>query len=128
MFSCKAEIRDGELLLNNELILYCRSLVNMEVHICIDTKFKRSDKQNAYYWGVVIQMLCDNLGYFPDEVHELLKMKFWGTKEIIDFEGKIKIIGNSTTTTNTKDYEIKLEMIRIWALQEFGIDIPKPNE
>jgi hypothetical protein len=128
MFSCKAEIRDGELLLNNELILYCRSLVNMEVHICIDTKFKRSDKQNAYYWGVVIQMLCDNLGYFPDEVHELLKMKFWGTKEIIDFEGKIKIIGNSTTTSNTKDYEIKLEMIRIWALQGFGIDIPKPNE
>ena len=79
--------------------------------------------QNGYYWGVVIPILSDYFGYMPDEMHDALKYKFLrigGTDQL----PKIK----STTKLDTKEWEDLMEQIRIWALNDHGIKIPKPHE
>jgi len=32
-------------------------------------KQKRSIEQNGYYWGIVINMIAEEMGHTPDEVH-----------------------------------------------------------
>lgn len=39
-------------------------------------KSQRSSQANRFYWGVVIAAFCEATGYEPDEMHELLAMKF----------------------------------------------------
>ena len=36
----------------------------------------RSNMQNNYYWACIVQPLGQELGYFPDEMHDTLKVKF----------------------------------------------------
>lgn len=91
-----------------------------------ELKSERSDRQNRYYWGVVIRLLADNFGYSPMEVHEVLKGIFL-PKEL-NF-GIMKVISTrSTTSLKTDEFEDYLEKVRVWANQEFGLLIPLPNE
>ena len=90
----------------------------------------RSNMQNNYYWACIVQPLGQELGYFPDEMHDTLKVKFaseWQSIEIND-----KIVGlqtvKSTANMNTKDFEVYADQIRIWALTELGIRLMLPNE
>ena len=90
----------------------------------------RSNMQNNYYWACIVQPLANDLGYFPDEMHDTLKVKFaseWQSIEIND-----KIVGlqtvKSTANMNTKDFEVYADQIRIWALTELGIRLMLPNE
>jgi hypothetical protein len=75
----------------------------------------RSNMQNNYYWSCIVQPLASELGYFPDEMHDTLKVKF------------LQVV-NSTARMNTKDFEVYAEQIRIWALNELGIRLMLPNE
>ena len=81
----------------------------------------RSNNQNKYYWGVVIKILGDELGYMPDEMHEALKWKF------LRKGGKLETV-KSTSSLTTIEFEEYLELIRIWALRDLEIAIPLPNE
>ena len=36
----------------------------------------RSEKENRYYWGVVLKLIAEHTGHTPEEVHSGLKMKF----------------------------------------------------
>jgi len=91
-----------------------------------ELKSERSDRQNGYYWVVVIRILADNFGYTPMEIHEALK----STLLPKEFEfATMKITSSrSTTSLNTSEFEEYLEKVRIWANQEFGVIIPLPNE
>ncbi len=73
-------------------------------------KNNRSKNQNAYYWGVVIPMLSDHLGYLPDETHEAIKWKFLrkgGTDKLPTVR--------SSTSLDKIEWEDLMEKIRIWA-------------
>lgn len=37
---------------------------------------KRSLPQNRYYWGVVLEDIADQTGYWPDEIHDFNKKNF----------------------------------------------------
>lgn len=89
---------------------------------------KRSVQQNRYYWGVIIKLLCEHTGFFPDEMHELLRRKFMPVTKTIRQTGEQVIVGKSTTENDTADQEIYHEMIRTWALTELDVLIPLPNE
>jgi len=39
-------------------------------------KMSRSQKQNAYYWGVVLKTIGDDTGYLPEEMHQLMTREF----------------------------------------------------
>lgn len=82
----------------------------------------RSNKENKYYWGVVIKILGDHLGYFPKEMHEILKHEFL----LID-DGRFKYV-RSTTSLSTVEMEDYLSKIRMWASSEHSCYVPEPNE
>jgi hypothetical protein len=90
----------------------------------------RSNMQNNYYWACIVQPLANELGYFPDEMHDTLKVKFsseWQSIDINDKQIGLQTI-KSTATMNTKDFEVYADQIRIWALTELGIRLMLPNE
>ena len=90
----------------------------------------RSQMQNNYYWASIVQPLANELGYFPDEMHDTLKVKFaseWQSIEINDKQIGLQTV-NSTARMNTKDFEVYADQIRIWALSELGIRLMLPNE
>jgi hypothetical protein len=93
---------------------------------------QRSNPQNRYYWGCVVQVISDELGYTRTEVHEMLKQKFLTSMECI----KNKRTGisylipkeKSTTSLDTKSWEEFMSQVREWASMALNIYIPEPNE
>jgi hypothetical protein len=86
--------------------------------------------QNNYYWACIVQPLASELGYFPDEMHDTLKVKFaseWQGTIINNKHIDLNIV-HSTARMNTKDFEVYADQIRIWALYELGIRLMLPNE
>ena len=90
-------------------------------------KDSRSDNQNRYYWGVVIKLLCDEIGYLPEEMHEILKQKFLSTRTV-KIGGEEYSIPDSSSTLNTTEFEDYLSKIRTWASQDLELLIPLPND
>jgi hypothetical protein len=102
----------------------CKSEINLkELRL-------RSTQENRYYWGVIVKTLSQELGYNPEEIHEILKHKF--LKEIINLKTKQGIdlieITKSTTSLTTIDFEDYLSKIREWASIELSIYLALPNE
>ena len=90
----------------------------------------RSNMQNNYYWKCIVQTLSEELGYFPDEMHDILKVKFaseWQSVMVKDKTIGLQVV-KSSATMNTKDFEVYADQIRIWALTELGIRLMMPNE
>lgn len=92
----------------------------------------RSQKQNAYYWGVVIHPISEHTGYPPDDVHELLKAIFIPKPMAIlkgngDIVGQY-VLGGSTRSMNTEEFSDFTERIKEWAATELDIYIPDPDE
>ncbi len=93
-------------------------------------KSKRTNDQNAYYWGVVIPILSNFFGHDnPDDMHEDLKQKFNPVQSKIDPN---KIIGGTTTKLSTVDFfsaeDSYVERICRWAAMEYEIYIPPPKK
>lgn len=117
--------QDKQMLFN-----YLKELGNDYIVKVKKQRNNRSTMQNNYYWACIVQPLAAELGYFPDELHDTLKVKFsseWESIEIND-----KIIGlqkvNSTAQMNSKEFEVYVDQIRIWALTELGVRLMLPNE
>ena len=109
---------------------YIQGLKDCKVEVIVKKKINRrtqgnpdeESNQNGYLWGVVYPILCSHFGYFQDEMHAAIKYKFLrkgGTREL-------PIIG-STGKLNKHEWECLMEDIRIWALTDFNITIPLPN-
>lgn len=92
----------------------------------------RSNPQNRYYWGCVIQTLSDELGYTKDEVHAMLKHKFLTSMDSIKNErtGISYLIPKekSTTVLDTKEWEEFMSQVREFASMALNIYIQEPNE
>ena len=102
---------------------YMCTLIGQRVEVIIrKPKTKRSDLQNNYYWGVVIELLSKELGYDKDEMHEILKYKFLQSNAM----GMPYI--KSTTKLSTGEFEEYLSKIKRWAAEFLHIVIPDPNE
>ena len=112
------------------LINYLKELGNDYIVEVKKQKNNRTNMQNNYYWACIVQPLANEIGYFPDEMHDILKVKFASQWESIDINDKqvgLQVI-NSTATMNTKEFEIYANQIRLWALTELGVRLMLPNE
>ena len=112
------------------LIQYLKELENDYIVEVKKKRNNRSNMQNNYYWKCIVQTLSQELGYFPNEMHDILKVKFaseWQSIEINNKQVGLQVL-NSTATMNTKAFEIYAEQIRIWALSELNIRLMLPNE
>jgi len=85
-------------------------------------KKRRTNNQNSYYWGVVIPILCETLGYSNEEMHEALKWKFLRNKD----REKLPTV-KSTAGLSTIEFGNYIDEIVRWASQE-GIVIPDPYQ
>ena len=82
----------------------------------------RTEQQNKYYWGVVVALIADELGYNPwerQEVHNALKLAVRGG--LGDKRLQVPI---STSTMNTSEFSEYVEDCRRWASLNLSIDIP----
>lgn len=105
-----------------------KKLSGKRVYVTVDEeKPTRSNNQNRYYWSVIVQTLANEIGYTPDEMHEVLKAKF-SQKDIKQIGAEQVVIPKSTTRQKTDEFETYLESIRRFALLELQIKLPLPNE
>ena len=112
------------------LFSYLKELENDYIVSVKKQRNTRSNMQNSYYWKCIVQGLAEELGYFPNEMHDALRAKFLSEYEMIsinDNQIAINKIG-STTALNTKSFEQYTEKIRVWALTDLGIRLMLPNE
>ena len=84
----------------------------------------RSDRQNRYYWGVVIELLSQHCGYSPEEMHEALKIKFLSDRTMDD-HGLVKVRSSAKLTTD--EFIQYTNEVVIWAAQSLQIFIPDPT-
>ena len=112
------------------LFSYLKELENDYIVSVKKQRNTRSNMQNSYYWKCIVQGLAEELGYFPNEMHDALRAKLLSEYEMISYNDNqiaINKIG-STTALNTKAFEQYTEQIRVWALTDLGIRLMLPNE
>lgn len=89
---------------------------------------KRSENLNKYYWGVVIKILSDELGYLPLQMHEVLQVEISPTFSYFSkSKNKEVIVRDRTHNKSTKWFMEMIERARAWATEQ-GVYIPLPNE
>jgi hypothetical protein len=88
----------------------------------------RSNRQNAYYWGVVIKILSDHTGFDPEEMHEVLKQKFLTKFVVIQSTAEEVKITRSTSNLSTEEFEKYMEDVRRFSIQDLDCFIPLPGE
>lgn len=103
----------------------------------------RTNKQNRYYWGVVLKAYCqyfERQGHYfsNDEMHLWIKEYVWGdfqdiTVEKVDRDGVITYLPMrhilSSTTLDTLQFEERMFLSRAYAAENFdGLQIPEPSE
>ncbi|MBU1308800.1 MAG: hypothetical protein KKE30_04610 [Gammaproteobacteria bacterium] len=90
----------------------------------------RSLPQNSYYWGVIVKIISDELGYSPAQIHEMLREEF--LYEVLHIKTRDGItqkkIAKSTTEITTTEAEDYYSSIRQWASITLGLWIPEPHE
>lgn len=129
------QIEGGKLEIRNrsQMSAALRGMKDGEVLIRIERlRATRSGRQNAWYWGVIVQMLAEHTGYTPDEMHEVLKAKFIPKRfAVADGNGEIQdelVIGGSSAQLNTVEFGEYCEAIRQWAADALHVVIPDPED
>ncbi len=88
----------------------------------------RSENQNRYYWGVVVRLIAQELGYEGKE--ELNRLHIWIQEQVdhvtVMLDGSKIATGTSGLTTG--EMEAYLTSVRQWASSFLGIYVPLPNE
>lgn len=85
---------------------------------------ERTNRENKYYWSVIVEILADHTGYTKDEVHECLKLKFLSEEDVRT--GLVKL--GSTADLSTIEFEKFCSDVRQWASRDLSCYIPLPNE
>lgn len=93
---------------------------------------KRSNDQNGYYWGVVID--CYRRGFLDtwgepcsiQEAHDSLKERYNFQEMVNPDTGEILKIIKDTRSLNTSEYSEYIENCRNFIHEWFGISVPDP--
>lgn len=100
----------------------------MKCEVCghINGKSPRTTKQNRSYFGIVVKMIGDHLGYYKEEMHHALAAHFLGYEEIKIDDEVIKV-PKSTKLLSTVEFNEYVERVQRWAAEEHSIVIPDPR-
>lgn len=132
----RSNVNCGNLKRNRNLIIDAiQSFEGKDVLITFEKpKKKRSNPQNAFYYGVIIPIVKNCLrdaGYIMtnEATHDLIKLKF--LKEVIltnEDTGEIVERVKSTTELSTSQFMDFVAEISIFTNEYFGVIIPQPND
>lgn len=120
----KGIVKNGVLkLISRDKFVTWLQCLSGEVELTVKPPVKhRTSPLNKYYWGIVIQMIADETGASPDDVHQEIKRMFLRV-------GGDKIpITKSTAELSTVEFLDYLAKIRMWAASFLNLMIPLPNE
>lgn len=106
-----------------------------DIRVEFDVKKARSHRsllQNAYYHGVVVNMVRERLSDLGHEVdhnatHEFLKGRFLYSELVDEKSGEIIKVPKSSTELTKSEFMDYLEEIKRFAAQSLDIFIPDPN-
>lgn len=128
------QVTDGILKISNRRFFDAdlKTMPDGSVNITIERKSrKRSNQQNAYYWGVIIP-LCkrgfNDLGHDlnDEDTHTFLKSKFNALDIVFEDTGEVFPLGRSTTEMDTIDFMMYVEKIQQFAAEILNTIIPDP--
>ena len=92
----------------------------------LPAKHKRSLPQNRYYWGVVLEDIADQTGFWPDEIHDFNKVNF-GMKTTYYIDGEAhELVKGLSKMGRVKATEFVNRVIEHWTSK--GIAIREPNQ
>jgi hypothetical protein len=134
--SIKTKIVNGKFTSNLPMIKAVLEAYNGHtIEIVFKKRFnKRSNRQNAYYWGVIIPIMQNAIKvewgelYNKEQVHELLKANCNYEEIVNENTGEIIRRIKSTTENNTNAQEEFHNCCRELAKDYFNTTIPLPNE
>jgi hypothetical protein len=105
-----------------------------EIEVLFRLKKKhRSDPQNRYYWGVVVEMIRAGMKEMgdtvtPDQVHEFLKWRFLKEQRIDETTGEVLYeYAGSTAKLKTAEFGEYIEKCCQFAAEMLGVSIPLPR-
>lgn len=111
----------------DQLIQAFKKLSGKRAEITVRPETKsRTNEQNRYLWGVVYKYISEEIGYEPEQVHELMKFKFLKIEILV--KGNPETVIRSTTDLSTEEFNQYVERIVRWAAEFLGLVIPDPNE
>lgn len=128
------QVTDGILKISNRRFFDAdlKTMPDGSVIVTIERKSrKRSNQQNAYYWGVIIP-LCkrgfNDLGHDlnDEDTHTFLKSKFNALDIVFEDTGEVFPLGRSTTEMDTIDFMMYVEKIQQFAAEILNTIIPDP--
>ena len=95
----------------------------------VNTSFLRTTPQNRYYFGCVVKIISDEIGYTPEETHQILKSLFLQRTVFVKTKDGVNElrIEKSTTELTTIEMQEYFEHIAQWAAEKLGIYIPAPE-
>lgn len=95
---------------------------------------KRSDPQNRYYWGVVVEMIRAGMKEMgdvvtPEQVHEFLKWRFLREQRVDESTGEVLYeYAGSTAKLKTVEFGEYIEKCCQFAAEYLGVSIPLPQQ
>lgn len=108
---------------------------NIEVEVN-EYHLPRSNPQNAYYWGVVVNLTTlaiNDLGneFTEEQTHDLFKQLFLSEKKTLANKGTGEVLiekefTKSTASLNTKEFEVYLSKCKQWCAETLDLEIPDP--
>jgi hypothetical protein len=90
---------------------------------------KRSLAANAWWWGVAVPMIAEELGYDRHEyeqVHYALVVKCFGTTH--DERLKAEVPAARSSKLSTKEFAELMDWVVRFAAEEWGLILPLPSE
>ncbi len=103
--------------------VYLSGLEGKQVEVTVrKERTGRTLSQNAYYWGVVVEILGEHFGYDSEGMHFALKLKFLKTHEDTDL-----VTVQSTAKLSISEMCDYIDRIMRWAAEE-GVYIPEAGE
>jgi len=132
----QGKITEGNItLIPKHKLLYREEVAKLEgcdVLLSLEKKRdKKSYQQIKYYWGVVIPVIAEEIGYMKHEhtyLHKDLKDILYYEIRTDKLTGEEKKYLKSLKDATTKDAEDYFEAVRQWALSTHNIYVPLPNE
>ena len=123
----RGSVKHNRLVMGQDYIDCLFALEGQDIDLTIEKhRSTRSVNQSRYYFGVIVKMLSDELGYTKGEIHEILKGKFLSDE--IRVGNETIRYSKSTADLKTDAFENLMTDIREWASAELNIFLPLPNQ
>lgn len=136
MITLRTRVNNGRLpsAVAGEIQAFLKMMDGKEVEVILKkARSKRSDLQNRYYWGCVVEIVRQGLKELghrldKDEVHYFLREKFNYKELVNENTGESIKIPQSTTALTKTEFGEYIEQIAQWSAEFLNLVIPEPSE